>query len=301
MEKNYNNEPISMALGFFDGVHMGHQELIKVVINKAENQNIKSAVLSFKEHPLTEIFPRYKPELLSSNQEKIKKLEDLLIDFIFLEEFNEALMKLTPEEFIRDFLLKKFNIKDLVVGFNYSFGYKGEGDAELLKKLGEKYGFNVHIVDPLIMNDDLVSSTNIRSYLKDGQVEEVTTLLGHPYFISGKIKSGKKLGRQYNIPTANLEMDTKKILPKNGVYFTRIKIDGKTYDGLTNLGFNPTFKNHPYSIETYIYDFNDDIYDKEVTLEFLHKIRDEKKFASLEQLFDQIKSDIKKADLLYRK
>lgn len=300
MDNKYNNEPVVIALGFFDGVHMGHQTLIKEATRKAQKDNIHSAVLSFSNHPLTEIFPRFAPQLLMENDEKIKKLKENNIDFVFLEPFTQELMVLEPEEFITEFLLKKFNIKEIIVGFNYNFGYKGQGNSILLKQLGQKHGFDVTIVPPLILEKDVISSTLIRNLLNEGKVEEVNYYLGEPYKVSGTIKSGKKLGRKFNIPTANLDLETKKALPKSGVYFTHVYIDGKKYDGLTNLGYNPTFQDHPYSIETYIYDFDQNIYGKRMDLEFVHKIRDEIKFENLDKLFSQISSDIQKANLLYR-
>lgn len=299
--KEYNNTPLVLALGFFDGVHLGHQKLIELANNLAKEKGIDSGVMSFKKHPLTEIFPRYAPLLLMSNDEKREKILGLGTDFVFLEDFDENLMKYSPEKFVKDFLLEKFNIDTLIVGYNYSFGYKGEGKAEDLIELGKKYGFDVKVVKPILVKEDTVSSTGIRDLLSAGDVEEVEKRLGHPYRISGKIREGKKLGRQFEIPTANLDYDERRLLPKNGVYFTHVIIDGKVYDGLTNLGYNPTFTEHPYAIETYIYDFDGDLYGKEVGLEFLKYIRGDIKFSSLDELFGRIKSDIDEVDRLYRK
>lgn len=298
--QEYNDEPLVMALGFFDGIHKGHQSLMKKALNSANKEGYKSSVMSFKKHPLTEVFPTYSPKLLMDNDQKIEKFKNLGIDYIFLEDFDRDLMKLAPEEFIRDFLLKKFNIKKLIVGFNYTFGYKGEGRILDLIELGEKYGFDVEIIEPNIKEDKIISSTYIRELIDQGNVQEANELLGHPYKVVGTIQEGKKLGRQYKIPTANLKLKEDVIMPKNGVYYTKIKIDDKVYDGLTNVGYNPTFKDHPYSIETYIYDFNNNIYGKEVELEFLDFIRGEIKFDNLQNLFEQIRSDIRKVNVLYR-
>ncbi len=296
-----NNDPIVLVLGFFDGVHLGHQELLKEALKIAKLKNLKTGVFSFKNHPLTEIFPRYAPKLIMSNEDKVRKIKSLGIDEVYLVAFTEDMRKMEPKAFFEEVLLKNFNLKDVVVGYNYSFGYKGKGKADDLKKLAKEYGVDVHIVSPIMTDDQKISSTYIRELLSLGKVEEASRLLGHPYKISGTIKEGKKLGRKFNIPTANLHTDSKYLMPKSGVYFTRITIDGKTYDGLTNLGKNPTFEDHPYAIETYIYDFDEDIYNKEVDLEFLKFIRGEVKFNGLEELFGQVQSDINKVNLLYRK
>lgn len=299
--QSYHFEPVVMALGFFDGVHLGHQQLIRTAIEQARALGADSAVMSFENHPLTEIFPRYTPVLITNNTQKVEKIRALGIDYVFLEPFTQTLMCLSPRDFVKDFLLKKFNIKGLVVGFNYTFGYKGEGTAEDLERFGKEYGFEVTVVHPYLKEGVPVSSTLIRELLGRGDVDKAAKLLGEPYSITGVIRSGKKLGRRYKIPTANLQLSSKAYLPKNGVYFTRITVDGRTYDGLTNLGYNPTFDKHPYAIETYIYDFDKDIYGKTVRLEFLKYIRGDMKFENVDALFKQIRSDIVKADMLYRK
>lgn len=290
-----------LALGFFDGVHLGHQALIQKAMDKAAEYGCESGVMTFEKHPLTEIFPRYTPFLIMNNKQKEEKMRSLGVQHVYIEPFTDTLMKLSPEEFVRDFLLAKYKLKGLVVGFNYSFGYKGEGKADDLERLGKKYGFSVDVVKPCLHDGAPVSSTVIRDLLGLGRVEEAAELLGNPYSITGPVQEGKKLGRQYKIPTANLKLNPKELLPANGVYFTRVHVDGKTYDGLTNLGYNPTFEKHPYSVETYIYDFHDNIYGKELTLEFIKFIRGEMKFNSLDELFEQIHADIRRANTLYRK
>ena len=257
--------------------------------------------MTFDKHPLTEIFPRYAPRLLSNNQIKAEKIANLGIDFIFFKPFTEQLRTSSPEEFIKNFVLNELNIDTLIVGFNYNFGYKGEGTPETLKELGKKYNFDVVVIDPLLIDRVVVSSTRIRDLLAEGKVEEIKKLLGTNYKIRGTIQKGKQMGRQFGIPTANLKVNNNIQLPKSGVYFTEITIDGKKYDGLTNLGNNPTFRNHPYSVETYIFDFDDYIYGKEVELEFKNFIRGERQFNSLDELFDCIKSNIKDVEENYRK
>lgn len=299
-ETNKSDRGMVMALGFFDGVHKGHQALLKKVIAIAQNDHLESGVMTFVKHPLTLIFPTYTPDLITTNDEKIKTIHSFGIQHVFLDDFNEKLMNLSSENFIRDYLLVKYNIKHLVVGFNYTFGYKGAGNVEMLKKYGKKYHFGVSVVPPCIIDGEPVSSTRIRGLIKAGKVDEIEPLLGRPYQIKGKIVKGKGLGHQFNVPTANLKLKSKVILPSSGVYYTKVNLHDHVYDGLTNLGANPTFKQHPYTIETFIYDFDENIYNQTMALTFVKKIRDEIKFDNIDNLMDRIKYDIDYIDKIYR-
>lgn len=289
----YQGEEIVLALGFFDGVHLGHQALLKETIKIGNENGCKTGVLTFEEHPLELIFPKYAPWLITRNDDKIAMIKDLGIDFVFLNPFNETLMKLTPEKFVTEYLLKKYSVKDIVVGFNYNFGYKGTGTTDKLIALGKEYNFNVSIIPPCIINKNPVSSSFIRELISCGQVEDVKTFLGRNYAITGKVVEGKGLGHRYGIPTANIQLQKKRILPSTGVYYSHVYYNGQRYHGLTNLGFNPTFENHPFTIETYIFDFEKDIYDEEITVVFKKKIRNEIKFENIDELITQIKEDIK--------
>ncbi len=292
--------PVALALGFFDGIHLGHQRLLSECESLATRTDARSGLLSFDRHPLMEIFPRYAPFLLMTNEEKAEKALEFGMDYVIFLPFSNKLRKLSPDDFIFSLLLSVFDLRGVVCGFNYSFGYKGKGNAEELKRVLAKKNIPVIISPALNSEGRTVSSTVIRELLETGDVQSAQELLGRAYALNGTIQQGKHLGRQYKIPTANLKTDTLKIMPKSGVYFTRITVDGKSYDGLTNLGHNPTFKDHPYSIETYIYDFNEDIYGKPVKLEFLKRIRSDMKFDSVDALFKQIHSDIIKCNMLYR-
>ncbi|MBK5243772.1 MAG: bifunctional riboflavin kinase/FAD synthetase [Eubacteriaceae bacterium] len=288
----YQGEKIVLALGFFDGVHLGHQALLNETVKIGKAKGYKTGVMTFKEHPLEFIFPKYTPWLITSNDEKEVMIHDLGIDYFFINTFNEKLMKLSPEKFVVDYLLKKYNIKTIVVGFNYNFGYKGAGTTKDLIALGEKFGFTVSVIPPCIINKNPVSSSFIRELISCGQVEEVKTFLGRDYTLTGKVVEGKGLGRQYGIPTANIQLQKKIILPNTGVYFSHVYYKGKCFYGLTNLGFNPTFEKHPFSIETYIFDFEENIYGDDITIVFKKKIRNEIKFETVDALVSQIKDDI---------
>ncbi|NTW71100.1 MAG: bifunctional riboflavin kinase/FAD synthetase [Eubacteriaceae bacterium] len=284
--------PSAVALGFFDGLHLGHQALIKKMLEIAETNNFESCILTFRQHPLTLIFPTYTPKLISSNDEKIEVLEELSVDKLVFIEFTEEIMNYDPEEFVKEVLIKRLNVKSVIVGFNYNFGHKGQGTAELLKELGKKYGYEVTIVSPIEINGQIVSSTLIRNLIVNGKVDQVEKYLGRKFSVNGEVVRGKGLGRQFAIPTANMIVDEDHILPDAGVYYTSVNVRGISYHGLTNVGYNPTFENHPFSIETYIYDFDDDIYGEYVDLTFIRKIRKEKKFNSLDELIKQIQHDI---------
>ncbi len=299
MKKN-NNQTV-VALGFFDGVHNGHKSLINLAVTIAKKYYCRSAVMTFKEHPLRLIFPAYAPPMITTNDEKISIIKSMGIDDIYVNRFDEALMNLSPEDFVHDYLLAKYQVKHIVVGFNYTFGYKGEGKTDTLLSLGEKYGFGVSVMPPTIICGQTVSSTMIRDLIASGKVSEVEGFLGRKYKIKGHIVVGKRLGHTFDIPTANLKLSDKVILPGAGVYYTRVHVRGKYFDGITNLGHNPTFEKHPYTIETYIYDFSDDIYGELLEITFLERIRNEVKFDSMKELIAQIRNDIVFVDEHYRK
>ncbi|MBF7095793.1 bifunctional riboflavin kinase/FAD synthetase [Alkalibacter mobilis] len=286
-------EPTAVALGFFDGVHLGHKALIDGMLKISKEKNLKSCVVTFKQHPLTRVFPKYAPKLITSNEEKIRILEQFDIDMLVFIDFTEEIMGMEPEEFIEKILHEKLNAKGIVVGFNYNFGKKGSGNPEILEHLKNKYDYCVSVVKPVTIKDgQIVSSTLIRNLIVNGKVDQIEKYLGRKFSVFGKVIRGKGLGRQFDIPTANIKIAENHILPDAGVYYTTIIVDGEKYHGLTNVGYNPTFENHPFSIETYIYNFGTDIYGETVELIFNKKIRKEKKFDTLDELIDQIKTDI---------
>lgn len=199
-----------------------------------------------------------------------------------------------PEDFVKDILVNNFNIKLAMAGFDYTFGYKGRGNADMLKKLGEKYNFRVIIIPPIKINDEIISSTLIRKYLAKGDMEKTFFLLGRHYSVTGVVKSGHRIGSRLGFPTANINPEDYLILPASGVYITKTSIDGKLYKSITNIGTAPTIKNegNKVNIETHILDFNENIYEENIEVFFIKKIRDEKKFNNKEELIQQIKSDI---------
>lgn len=281
----------AIALGNFDGIHMGHQGLIKAMILKSKELGLKPSVLLFQNHTKMTLEGKG-PQLLTTLEQKYSVLEDLGVEIIYTMEFNEQIMKLTPEEFVRDILVNKINIKAVIIGTDYRFGHKASGDANLLKELGNKYGFQVTILDPVYIDGNKVSSTLIRELLSKGDLEAVKLLLGREYTLTGKVVGGKKIGKTMGYPTANIELVYNSVIPKNGVYSTRTIVDGKTYLSATSVGFNPTFKEDSLKIETHILDFNGDLYGKVIRLVFVKYLRDELKFENIEELKKQIDKDI---------
>lgn len=279
-----------VALGSFDGLHSGHLSLVNKIIELANENKGKSIVYTFKNHPRTLIKGATPPKLLMDNESKEEILEALGVDLIYFEEFNEEYMKLTPEGFIK-YLCEKFKVKGIVVGFNYRFGYKNVGNIEMLKELSTKYCYEFYVMEPCNYEDEVISSTRIRNELLSGNVDKAMKMLNRPYCIKGKVVHGKKLGRAIGFPTANLDYSKEALIPKKGVYYTNVQWQGKIYKGITSVGNNPTVNGDKLTIETYILDFNNDLYGHNIKVYFIKKIRDEKKFNSIDDLVIQLKKD----------
>ncbi|MGN0145334.1 MAG: bifunctional riboflavin kinase/FAD synthetase [Clostridium sp.] len=279
-----------IALGSFDGLHLGHLSLIHKICEEAKRHNGKSIVYTFKNHPRAVLNLNNTPKLIMNNHEKVEILEDCGIDMVYFQEFSNEFMKMSPREFI-EFLINKFHLKGLVVGFNYKFGYKNTGDTELLKELQKEYGFELFIMEPCKYKGEVISSTRIRKEIEDGNVYEAYKMMSHPLKISGEVVHGRKIGRTIGFPTANLDYNKKFILPAIGVYYTNVKVNNNIYKGITSVGNNPTVEGKKLTIETYLLDFNEDIYGKNIEVFFIKKIRNEKKFSGIEQLKNQLEKD----------
>lgn len=280
-----------IALGSFDGLHLGHMRLIKECINLAKENNGLSMVYTFKNHPLTTINPDKAPKLLMDNDNKASILRSVGVDILTLMDFDKKLMETSAEQFV-EMLVNDFNLGGVVVGFNYRFGHKNQGDVSLLKQLSLKYNFIVKVMDPLESNEELISSSRIRLLIEEGNVTEANKLLYKHYMISGKVISGKQLGRTLGYPTANIDIDKKFMIPKAGVYYTLVKHNDNIYKGMTNVGYNPTVGvTNDINIETYILDFDKEIYNDYISVYFIERIRDEERFDSLEVLIEQMNKD----------
>lgn len=291
-EESKNNY---IALGSFDGLHLGHLSLIKKAKDLAVKNNGKSIIFTFKNHPRKFLNTTNKIQLIMTNEEKIDILQNEEVDIIAFKAFDEKIMKMMPDEFIR-WLCKSYNVKGIIVGFNFKFGYKNLGDVETLEKFQEEYKYKLYVMKPYTMQDEIISSTSIRKELLDGNVKKAFNMLSRPYMLSGKVIDGKKLGRTIGFPTANLEINKEKVIPKKGVYYTNVKIDEKTFKGITSVGNNPTVNGQELTLETYILNFNEDIYGKEIKVYFIDRIRDEVKFNNINELVAQLKKDKKFAE-----
>ncbi|SKA76512.1 riboflavin kinase / FMN adenylyltransferase [Clostridium sp. USBA 49] len=290
--KTYIKEKTYIALGSFDGLHIGHISLINKAIELSKLNNSKSMVYTFKNHPLSIINKNKTPKLLMDNYTKLNILKSLGIEIVNLVHFNNEFMKISPEDFIYN-MIKFYNVKGIIAGFNYRFGYKNNGDVELLKKLSKKFKFELYIVNPIVYNKDIVSSSRIRNLIGNGEIETANKMLLIPFMLGGKVIKGKQIGRTIGFPTANLKYNINIILPRKGVYFTLIQYQGNIYKGITSIGYNPTVENSKknISVETYILDFNKDIYGENINIYFISRIRDEIKFNSIKELATQLEKD----------
>lgn len=279
-----------VALGSFDGLHIGHMKLINKAIELSKLNSAKSMVFTFKNHPLSIINSVLVPKLLMDNETKLEILESLSLDIVSLCTFDENFMKMTPEEFILK-IVECYNIKGIVVGFNYKFGYKNSGDIELLKKLGKENNFEVHIVQPVKHNGEVVSSSRIRKLILEGNVYEARAMLLFAFSITGIVEEGRKIGRTLGFPTANIKYTKEFCIPTDGVYYTVVEYKGIKYRGITNIGNNPTVGGLKVTMETHILEFNEDLYGKEIKVYFISKIRDEIKFESKKELSNQLEKD----------
>ena len=281
----------AIALGNFDGVHVGHQKLILEMIKRANRNGLKSSVLLFQNH--TKLFlDGVGPSLITSPEQKNDLIYKLGVEIIYSMIFNESVMKLSPEEFVTEILIKKLNVKTIVVGSDYRFGFKASGDSNLLMKLGDKFGIDVKIFEPVLIEGEVVSSTRIRDCLLSGKIEQARILLGRDYSLYGKVVSGKKIGKKLGFPTANIQPLVNYVIPQNGVYSTQTVVDEVKYLSATSVGYNPTFTENSIKIESHIIDFDSTIYGNTVELLFIKYLREEIKFDNLELLKKQIQDDI---------
>lgn len=286
-------DPKVVALGNFDGIHLGHQKLMKRNVEIAKSLNLVPSVLLFKEN--TKKTLTQESLYLTSMDDKIEFLSKLGIEDFCILEFDDKFKSLSPLEFIRDILYKKLNTKVVVVGKDYKFGKNASGDVDTLKKYEEEFSYKTEVIDFIYDENEKISSGTIREMIKNSELTKVNEYLDRPYKIRGTVGHGYKRGRTLNFPTANLKVNYDYVIPADGVYLTRVTVKGKSYFGLTNIGTNPTFENRERKIETYILDFSDDIYDELVSIEFLEFFRGDFKFNSADELINQMETDKKMA------
>lgn len=279
----------SVTIGNFDGVHIGHSKIIEKVVDLAKVHNLKSVVVTFDPHPLN--FFGNEIKLLTDIEKKSEILAEKGVDFHIVMNFNRELMSMDPEVFVREIVVKKLRAKYLVVGYDYRFGSRRKGDFELLKLFSVKYGYTPFKFEKVVINDITVSSSNIRKLLQDGDLKLANKMLGRFYSIRGVVAKGDGIGRLLSYPTANIKVDDY-LIPKNGVYATLIRVDKELYKSVTNVGIRPTIPGkNELRVETFIFDFNGELYDKKVELFFVEYMREEKKFDNFDDLKNRIKID----------
>jgi riboflavin kinase/FMN adenylyltransferase len=289
-----------ITIGNFDGVHIGHQRVIKQVVDKALEEKGTSIILSFSPHTRKLLNHEKAPLLINTEQQKIELISAINPDYLCICEFNPSFASMKAEQFVKEILVDRLNIKVVYFSSGFAFGHKREGNISLLRKLSLKYGFKVLEVKPINKNGTMVSSSIIREMIASGQVDEAAHFLGRDYFIDGEVVAGEKRGRLLRYPTANI-LPENELLPGNGVYLSKLKLGDRILNGLTNIGIRPTFSGAERAVETYLFDFDQIIYSMRVRLFFLRKIREEKKFADSKQLARQIEHDIEKAHIFFRK
>lgn len=286
------NKGLSLALGFFDGVHIGHQEVIKQTVEHAKENNTKSAVITFQDHPCC-YFYDVKPKYIITKHDKIKMFEDLGVDYLYFLKFDEHLAKMDAKEYLKEIIVKNFAPVAVSTGFNHSFGHHKSGDVNFLRKSQKEFGFEYFEVPPVLYNSEIVSSTRIREDIALGNIEMVNSMLGYNYFLEETVVEGQKLGRQLGFKTANLYYPEDLVEVGRGVYKVGVNINGELFDGVTNYGLRPTVSDtEKLTLEVHILNFDKDIYGEKIKVTFLKKIRDEKRFNSLDELKAQIQSDI---------
>ncbi|WP_294185954.1 bifunctional riboflavin kinase/FAD synthetase [uncultured Clostridium sp.] len=279
-----------VALGSFDGLHYGHLSLVRKTVEVAREKNGKSMVFTYKNHPKTIVKPDSVPKLIMDLDTKLEYLEEENVDIVVLRSFTKEFMSMEAENFIK-LLCEDYNVKGIVVGFNFRFGHKNLGNVDVLKNLQKKYGYELYIMDPYTYKGNAISSTRIRNCILEGEVKEATNMLSKPYSIKGKVIHGRHIGRRIGFPTANLEFNEKMVIPGKGVYYTNVKYKDRVFKGITSVGNNPTVNGKELTIETFILNFDKMIYDEELKVYFIEKIRGEMKFDSVDKLVDQIKKD----------
>ena len=291
-----------ITIGTFDGVHIGHQEIIEKIIEDAKKSDCESLILTFFPHPRMVLAHESGVKLLNTINEKIELLEKIGLSDLIIHPFDEIFSQLSAEEFVAKILVEKLKIKKIILGHDHRFGKDRSASIDDLIIFGKKYNFEVEQISAQEIDQVAISSTKIRTALLEGNVSLANQYLGYQYFFSGKVVKGKQLGRTIGFPTANIQIDEEyKLIPKNGVYIVKSSIDEKIHFGMMNIGTRPTVDGKNLTIEVYFFDFERDIYDTSVTVTILDRIRDEKKFDSFEDLKEQLKKDrIKVMEIAYR-
>ncbi len=286
-----------VTIGTFDGVHLGHREILNEVVRRAKETNSRSLVITFHPHPRFVVSPDYNLELLTTTDEKLTILETTEIDNVLVINFTKEFSQLSYESFIKKIICDQIGVKHIVIGYDHKFGKNRSGDKSKLMELSDVCDYTVSSVNEVELDGEVISSTKIRNAIKEGALDKANKFLGRNYFFSGKVIRGSQRGRELGYPTANVMPEDHKLIPANGVYFVRVYIRDEEYFGLMNIGTRPTFEHLTKPIiETYIFGMNKNIYSKMIKTEVIKKIRDEVKFVTKDALITQIRKDIETAE-----
>jgi riboflavin kinase / FMN adenylyltransferase len=280
------------TVGVFDGVHLGHMEIINWLRDSARKKECESVIITFEPHPRLVLPHKGEIRLLQTMEEKLARFELAGIDIVLVIPFTTEFAKISPHDFIKNILVDTLKVSHVITGYDHFFGQNRQGDFDMLSKLGKQYNFTVDELPMVSVSSNTVSSSSVRRALLDGDVSLAASMLGYAYTITGEVVSGNKIGRNIGYPTANIQPNNHfKLIPGQGVYASLVQCGGETYKGMTNIGFRPTIDADHLTIEVNIFDFNSDIYNQEITLSFIDRIRDEKRFGSLGELQQQLATD----------
>jgi len=282
------------TLGTFDGVHRGHRKIIKYLVERAQKLNGNSLLVTFDKHPLKVIKDGAgSVENLSAFDEKIAIIESLGVKYTLLIPFTREISQYEPEYFLKKIILDRLEVHEFVIGYDHAFGKGRRGDRNFLIELGKKSGFSVHVVNPVRINNEVVSSTRIRQLLDQGKIQSANEMLGSNYSLNGVVKKGKGMGEKWGVPTANLFLsdDNQKLIPKNGIYAVLVYLGKKRFQGVCYIGTCPTVDGNQREIEIHLHRFQGDLYDRELKIEFIDYIREEKKFENVDVMVSEIEKD----------
>jgi riboflavin kinase/FMN adenylyltransferase len=290
-------EPRScVTLGTFDGVHLGHEALICALTQRAKREKGRSVLLTFEPYPQT-VLNGIQAIRLTTEEEKLSRLEGTGLDWVCVIPFTRDLANMPPEDFIRHFVIGKIGLSYLFVGFNHAFGKDKKGNKDFLRILADIHGFHLEIVEPVYRDGVLVSSSQIRSLLNEGNVRQAAQLLGRNYQLSGRVVQGRQVGGKLGFPTANIQIeDPDKVIPADGVYAVQAGLASDQFSGTCNIGYSPTIKNEKREIEIYLHEYTGNLYGKHLMIQFVDRLRDEKRFNSVDELIQQMKKDKRKSE-----
>ena len=283
--------PSDLTVGNFDGVHRGHRKILHAVVDRARRNSHLAAVVTFDPHPLRVLRPQEAPPLIMTLDQRLSAMSALGLDAVLVLTFNQALSLLSPEEFAKAILADTLHAKAVLVGDSFRFGHRQSGNTEHLRRLGQQLGFDVETIPPVVSEGVVVSSSEIRSAVRQGRVARAADLLGRPFTLSGEIRPGTGLGRKLVVPTLNLKAD-QELLPHTGVYVTEVRVLDEVYRAATNVGVRPTFDGTHLTVESHLFDFSQEVTSGALEVAFLERIRDERKFSGPESLREQIMRDL---------